>query len=83
MYNTNDKPKRLKTSLIPKYTSRTRKLNNFIFYKFSELHNNLPDNIANLNQKKFTKQIKSYINENYDPYTFPYTETTNSSDSDE
>merc|ERR1712240_513038 len=82
MYNTNDKPKRSKTFLIPKYTPKTRKLNNFIFYKFLELHNNLPDNIANLDLKKFKKQIKSYIYENYDPYAIPYTETTNSSNSD-
>ena len=48
MYNTNDKPKRPKRSLKPKYTPKTRKLNNFIFYKFSELHNNLPDYLLNL-----------------------------------
>ena len=83
MYNTNNKPKRSKTSLIPKYTLKTRKLNNFIFYKFSELYNNLLDNIANLDLKKFKKQIKSYIYQNYDPYAFLYTESTNSSDSDE
>ena len=74
-YNTNNKPKRSKTSLIPKYTPKTKKLNNFIFYKFLDL--------VNLDLKKFRKQIKQYIDQNFDPYSFPYTETTNNSDSDE
>ena len=70
MYNTNNKPKQSKTSLKPQYTPKSRKLNNFIFYKFSEIHNNLPDDLVNLDLKKFRKHIKWHVDQNFDPYSF-------------
>ena len=81
MYNTNAKPKRSKTSLLPKYTPKSRKLNNFIFYKFSKIHNNLPDDLINLELKKVRKHIKWHIDLNFDPYSFPHSNLDISSNS--
>ena len=82
MYNTQDKPKPSKIILRPKYTPKSQKLNNFLFYKFTEIYNTLPDDLKSLEIKEFCAQIKLHIDLNFDPYTFPTSQADINSDSD-
>ena len=82
MYNTQTKPKRTKTTLRPKYTPKSNKLNNSLFYKFTEIYNSLPEELRFIESKKFPTQIKLHININLVPYSFPTSQNDINSDSD-
>ena len=73
MYNIPNRPKCINVHLYPKYTPKTKLLKNSIFYKFSEVYTNLPYTIKILSIKKFKSHIKTYIKNNFNPYSLPNT----------
>ena len=66
--------------LHPKYTPKTKILKNSLFYKFSDIYSQIPENIKSLEIKKYRSQIKTHISTSFDPYSLP--QTTNESDTE-
>ena len=82
LYQIPTRPVRTSTNIVPKYIPKTNMLKNSLFYRFSEVYNNLPDHLKILIVSKFKKQIKEYIKYNFQPYSFPSTNQQSDSDSD-
>ena len=83
-YNTNNKNRRPKHNLRPKYKPRTSLLKNSLFFKFSELYLDVPEYIKNIPLLNFVKySIRDYVNKKYDPFSIPSTKDNgNTSDSE-
>merc|ERR1712240_497719 len=84
LYSANNKNTSPKLNQRPKYTPKTKRLKNSLFFKFTELYIEVPENIKNIPLLNFVKySIRDYVNENYDPFTIPSTNNNdNTSDSE-
>ena len=82
MYNIPTRPQCTNPHLQPKYTPRTKHLKSSLFFKFSIIYSNLPDQLKILQVSKFKKQIKAYIESNFNPHTLPQTQPESETDSD-
>ena len=81
MYNIPTRPQRTIPQLFPIYTPRTKHLKNSIFFKFSSIYSNLPDQLKANNITKFKKLLKIHIQENFHPHTLPQTQHESDTDS--
>ena len=80
MYTLSNCPKCTTIDLRPKYTPKTKILKNSLFYKFSDIYSQIPENIKSLEIKKYRSQIKTDISTSFDPYSLP--QTINASDTE-
>ena len=63
LYNTNNKNTRPKLNLRPKYNPKTTLLKNSLFFKYTELYIEVPENIKNIPLLNFVKySIRDYVN---------------------
>ena len=54
-----------------KYKYKTSKSKNSFFHRTCYIYNHLPDEIRTLNTKKFSKEVKNHIKNNYDLKNIP------------
>ena len=82
-YNTNNKNTRPKLNLRPKYKPKTTLLKNSLFFKYTKLYIEVPENVKNIPLLNFVKfSIRDHVNENFNPFTIPNTNNNdNTSDS--
>ena len=79
MYNIPQRPQRNNPQLKPSYNPKTKQLKSSIFFKYSTIYTNLPQPLKILPKKSFKKQIKTYIQLNFDPHRIPRTESQSES----
>ena len=82
MYNIPKRPQRNNPQLHPKYNPRTKHLKSSIFFKFSKIYANLPNTLKILPIIKFKKQIKTYIQSNFNSQALPQTKSDSELDSE-
>merc|ERR1712240_833503 len=71
LYNINDNT-RPKLNLRPIYNPKSIRLQNSLFYKYSELYIDVPEQIKQIQPLTFAKySIRDHINETYDPFEVP------------
>ena len=74
LYKVNNKNTRPKLNLRPKYNPKTKRLKNSLFYKYTELYAEVPEQIKNIPLINYVKySVRDYVNEKYDPFTIPDT----------
>ena len=80
MYKIPQRPQRTNQTLKPTYEPKTKQLKASLFYKYSEVYNQLPQTLKTLPKTKFKKQLKSYIQNNKEYHIIP---KTNNNETDE
>merc|ERR1712240_901285 len=69
--NHNTRPK---LNLRPRYNPKSKRLQNSLFYKYTELYAEVPEQTKNIPLINYVKySIRDYVNEKYDPFTIPDT----------
>ena len=70
----NNKNTRPKLNLRPKYNPKSKRLKNSLLYKYTELYSEVPEQIKNIPLINYVKySVRDYVNEKYDPFTIPDT----------
>ena len=79
LYNINDNT-RPKLNLRPTYNPKSIRLQNSLFYKYSELYIDVPEQTKNIQPLTFVKySIRDHIDETYDPFEVPHINNNNTS----
>ena len=69
--NNNTRPK---LNLRPRYNPKSKRLQNSLFYKYTELYTEVPEQTKNIPLINYVKySIRDYVNEKYGPFTIPDT----------
>ena len=71
MYKIPQRPHRNIQPLIPIYKPKTKQLKGSLFFKYTDIYNQLPQNLKILPKTKFKTQIKSHIQLNSEFHTIP------------
>ena len=75
--NNNTRPK---LNLRPIYNPKSIRLHNSLFYKYTELYIEVPEQTKNIQLIKFVKySIRDYVDEAYDPFEIPHINNNNTS----
>ena len=82
MYKVPIRPQRYNPQLHPMYTPRTKHLKSSIFFKYSIIYANQPDQLRLPHITKFKNQIKKYIDLNFNPHTLPQSQHESETDSE-
>ena len=79
LYNINNNT-RPKLNLRPTYNPKSIRLQNSLFYKYSELYIDVPEQTKNIQPLNFVKySIGDHIDETYDPFEVPHINNNNTS----
>merc|ERR1712240_523038 len=71
LYNINDNT-RPKLNLRPIYNHKSIRLQNSLFYKYTELYIDVPEQTKNIQHIKYVRySIRDYVDETYDPFEIP------------
>ena len=71
LYNINDNT-RPKLNLRPIYNPKSIRLQNSLFYKYTELYIEVPEQTKNIQLIKFVKySIRDYVDATYNPFEIP------------
>ena len=71
MYRIPQRPQRTNQTLKPAYEPKTKQLKASLFFKYTEVYNQLPQTLKILPKTKFKAQIKSHIQINTQFHTIP------------
>ena len=80
MYKVPNRPQRTNQVLKPIYEPKTKQLKASIFFKYTEIYNNLPQTLKALPKTKFKNHLEIHIQDNKEYHTIP---NTNANESDE
>ena len=82
MYKIPDRPQRTNQLLYPIYEPKTKRLKASIFFKYSQIYNQLPFTLKALPRLKLKKAIKIYIKNNNEYHTIPNDDINGPDDSE-
>ena len=82
MYNIPQRPQRNNPPLQPLYKPKTKQLKTSLFFKYTNVYNNLPQSLKILPKTKFKTQIKTHIQLNIQFHTIPRDPSDSESDTD-
>ena len=82
MYKIPDRPQRTNQLLYPIYEPKTKRLKASIFFKYTQIYNQLPLTLKTLPKLKFKNNIKIHIKNNNEYHTIPNTGINESDDSE-
>ena len=82
MYKIPDRPQRTNQLLYPIYEPKTKRLKASIFFKYTQIYNQLPFTLKTLPKLKFKKHIKIHIKNNNEYHTIPNNDINGPDDSE-
>ena len=82
MYKIPNRPQCTNQALKPTYGPKTKQLKASIFFKYTDVYNQLPQTLKALPKTKFNKNLKTHIQNNKEYHTIPNTNANESEESE-